>query len=444
MITPYPFQRDGARFLAGMKTALLADEMGLGKTGQAVLGCDEIGAVKINVFCPSVAKPQWAREFKAWQKIPRTGKIVAEGDAMPEDVDVAIVGYDYGSRGNSMVRSCDVLILDEGHYLTNPASARTQAIYGHKCAGGVDGAVGWAERTWVLSGTPMRGYPSTLYPMMRALFPESLRGKKGHILSARVFTDMFCEGYRLFGGFKITGPKNLHVLKARLAPYFLRRRIDDVGLDIPPISFTDLELSSAQIRPPETPAGLELASDDEVISFLRNAVDGPRWRQELGLLKAAAVGDLLAMELDLGILEKVVVFAWHREALAILERRLAGHGMVCIKGGVSPAAKDAAEREFQTNANCRVFIGQIEAAGVSLTLTAAHQTVMAEMDWEPILNAQAAMRTRRITQTKPTFVRCATTSDPMDRRVTAANRRKAAGVKGVFGAGVETQMARAA
>lgn len=79
---------------------------------------------------------------------------------------------------------------------------------------------------------------------------------------------------------------------------------------------------------------------------------------------------------------------------------------------------------FQSDPTCRIFVGNIIAAGVGITLTAAHHIILAEQDWVPANNDQALSRVVRIGQTRGVLVRIVELPDSLDQRISEILRRK--------------------
>jgi hypothetical protein len=99
-----------------------------------------------------------------------------------------------------------------------------------------------------------------------------------------------------------------------------------------------------------------------------------------------------------------VIFAWHQDVVESLMQALAEYGAVKLVGGMNATAKQASVDRFQQDPTCRVFVGNISAAGVGITLTAASHVVFAELDWTPARVSQAEDRCHRIGQTDSVLV----------------------------------------
>jgi len=95
---------------------------------------------------------------------------------------------------------------------------------------------------------------------------------------------------------------------------------------------------------------------------------------------------------------KLVVFACHREVVERIHEEFQGEGAVRIYGGDSMTKRDQAVDSFQNDPSCRLFVGNIEAAGIGITLTAASATCFVELGWTPGEHNQAEDRIHRIGQ----------------------------------------------
>lgn len=155
-------------------------------------------------------------------------------------------------------------------------------------------------------------------------------------------------------------------------------------------------------------------------------------RRYSGLQKVEPVAELIKSEFELGLYEKIVIFAIHRDVIEGLRVRLSKYKPVTLYGGTDPETKQKNVDKFQKNPKTRVFIGNIAAAGTNITLTAACNVTFIEQDWVPGNNAQAAMRVHRIGQKENVTVRFVSLNSPMDERVTQVLRRKTKELTEIF------------
>jgi SWI/SNF-related matrix-associated actin-dependent regulator 1 of chromatin subfamily A len=92
--------------------------------------------------------------------------------------------------------------------------------------------------------------------------------------------------------------------------------------------------------------------------------------------------------------QKLVLFGVHREPLINLHKKF--HNSVLINGDTSAVEKQRAVDRLQNDSKTNLLLGNIQAAGVGLTLTAASNVAFIELPWVPALVIQAEDRCNRI------------------------------------------------
>jgi SWI/SNF-related matrix-associated actin-dependent regulator 1 of chromatin subfamily A len=417
----YQYQADGAAWLAGGCRGLLADEPGLGKSAQAIRACRAIQAQTILVICPASLVQNWTREFHRFHP-DFNGRL-------------SVRSYDNVVR-NGFEGDWDVLIADEAHFLKSRKAKRTQAVYGEKCDG-VGGLIERARNVYLLTGTPAPNTPDEMWTHLRALFPQTIQNLKTRkTMNYYDFVTKYCrttENY--LGKLQIVGGKNLGDLKQRIQGIVLRRKKADVLPDLPPLTI-DLLPVTGELRLPR-----ECVPEQKMIDqvLATKGVEGLKdianhvatLRRYTGLAKAVPLVNYVADQLE-GGLDKIVIFAVHKEVIRILKDGLSDYGVAVIDGSTSGQARDALVQRFQNYPDVRVFIGQIQAAGTGLTLTAASQLIFAEASWVPSENAQAMCRIHRISQKNAAIVRFAMLANSIDESIQAACARKAADIREIF------------
>lgn len=439
MPTPFPHQIEGAKFLAQRKAALLADEPRVGKTGAAIMACDMVFARRILVITTASGRANWGREFREWTKGFNVQIVYSTNARIEADADVVIVGWPTLSLLSRLrERAWDVVILDESHYAKNSEAKRTEALYGALRDDGIHldtqrAVIDFSrvERVWPLSGTPAPNAPNDLYPTLRALAPERLRADTARgwpdVTRRSAFTHRYCVVVpRFINGRRVEvvkGGKNIEELRARLDGFWLRRTQQDVGIREPIYSVLPLHVSRV---PPELRADLDAA---EAILAAAEAGEtqslemhlGPI-RRITGQLMAVAAADAAAEMLDDG-LDRLVLMAWHTDAIDVLRHKLARFGVVGIDGRTPATARQGQVDRFQRG-DARVFVGQMQAAGEAIDLSASAELWFVEKSFVPKDMSQAALRITNHSQKRQALVRVCAMEGSIDEALTAILTRK--------------------
>lgn len=420
-----PFQLAGIAYAIERQHVLFADEMGLGKTIQAIGVCNADASIEnVLIVCPASLRLNWQREWNRWAVRP--GKVgIVVGSEWPDGANVVIVNYDVVDRHREKIdaRSWDVLIVDEAHYCKNPKAQRTQAVLGRK---GSDGRYLrtpiQARRRLFLTGTPICNRPIELWPLVQLLDPGGL-GK-----SFFRFAQRYCNATRNRYGWDFSGASNLEELQMKLRGRFMVRRLKaDVLTELPakrrqiielPVNGaadavrTEHEASEAnERRLAELRAAVELAKADddqkaytEALARLKKSA----WvaftqmsavRHATALAKVPAVIEHLCNMLEEG---PVVVFAHHQDVVAAIADAFPNR-CVTLTGDTPMVERQRAVDRFQAG-EVDLFVGNIQAAGVGITLTRSSRVVFAELDWVPGNMTQAEDRCHRIGQTSSVLV----------------------------------------
>lgn len=457
-------------FKMGKRGALLADEMGLGKTPQALgvvnaLAYRASSTLNVLVFCPASLRLNWLREAQRWLVRPDWKFFVVEKttDLPPEDANVVICNYAKlsGSRAKDMVRALtrrrwDILIADEIHQCRNKrTAARGKALLGYwnrKKKQEEPGIIHHADRLLFLTGTPMLNKPIEVQPIVGALDPKTF----GHMMRfAYRYCDAHKKGIYTSNGYKevwdMDGSSNLPELNELLRGTIMCRRLKkDVLTEMPSktrqivvlptngatrevnrerkkfASFQDkMETLQADMDLAEA-RGDQAAYEEAVrkldsfqgVAFTEMAAE----RHAVAQAKVPYVIEHVDNALDQGV-NKVLVFAWHRDVIQKFMDHW-GEDAVCLHGGTSMTASQEAVDRFQNDPSVKVFVGNIKAAGVGITLTAGNLVVFAEQSWLPADMSQAEDRAHRLGQVNPVLVQILVFSDSLDAQMAQTLLRK--------------------
>ncbi|GAQ80101.1 hypothetical protein KFL_000460110 [Klebsormidium nitens] len=420
------FQREGVKWaLQQGGRVFIADEMGLGKTVQALaLAACYREAWPVLILVPSSLRFTWARMCVDWLGMTPDDVtvVVSTPSRMARAMGYTLVlpsGAKTGGRlrleGQINILSYDILhkiqsdltgmnfqfvILDESHYIKNPAAQRTL------CALPL---VQRSRYAILLSGTPALSRPIELQQQLAALYSKVYSDR-------REYGERYCQGGRqFFAGQEYMGASNLKELHALLVSTVMVRRLkadvlqqlppkrrQQVFLDIPdkamaPVRKTNERLAAVRARR-ELVTGD--ASERERLETEERTLLNDLYVQT-GIAKCGPAQDHIQLLLEHD--EKFLVFAHHKHVMDMMEATLKkwasrDNQYIRIDGSTPPAERTGLVARFQEEPNCKVALLSIKAAGVGLTLHAAQTVVFIELSWLPGDLLQAEDRCHRIGQ----------------------------------------------
>jgi len=235
-------------------------------------------------------------------------------------------------------------------------------------------------------------------------------------------------------------------LTARIRPFVLRRRKDEVAPELPPRTeierFVALEggqrdLYEAVRASMHDRVRLALAEQGldrsqvvvlDALLKLRQVCCDPRL---VGLASARKVSESAKLELLLQMLDgllvegrRVLVFSQFTSMLALIEQALDERGQryALLTGDTRDRAK--AVEQFQ-GGEVPLFLLSLKAGGTGLNLTAADTVIHYDPWWNPAVEAQATDRAHRIGQDKPVFVYRLLCAGTIEERMRMLQARKA-------------------
>lgn len=388
---PLDHQKIAIESLLKNKKYILADDMGLGKTTSTIIASLETGAKKILIICPASLKINWQREFQLYSD---KSSFVCEGKHYSEDAEIVIMNYDIiknfhdsKNRKESMMlkSNFDLVIIDEAHYIQNVQAQRTKLI---------NDLVRDIDRLWLLTGTPMTSRPINYFNLLSLVDSPVAKNWMAYVVR-------YCSGYQFKVGarkvWNVMGASNLEELRDRTMTTVLRRLKEDV-LDLPDKIIT--------------PVYLRLRSKlyEEVMGDYYNWYDkNPDESKNLSIqfTKLTQVRQVIAeektqhtIELAENIIEqgkKVIIFCNFTKSLETIYNHFGKHA-VRLDGSMSKTQRQDAVDRFQTDEKVHVFVGNIKAAGVGITLTAAEAVIMNDLSFLPSDHSQAEDRAYRYGQ----------------------------------------------
>jgi SWI/SNF-related matrix-associated actin-dependent regulator 1 of chromatin subfamily A len=394
---------------------LLGDEMGLGKSVQIAAYLFYKQTFPALIICPASLKLNWEREINIWAK---KKCLVLEGlnpypiEGLLNEFPVVIINYDILGRKDKLEVECEEkrikeakrlklpyrkkiihpkgwidalkqiqfkdIICDECQFIGETVTARTQSVID------ICKEIKNARRIF-LSGTPYTSKTSqfftTLYLIDNRIFANRWR-----------FLMTYCNPDKTRFGWNFRGLSNEEQLHNLVSKIMLRRLKKDVLKELPE------KIKSIVPMKPDRKL-LEKYNNDEMVLLGGRIVNEKQTYQDLKrmayYIKIKSCIQWIKDYLEVN--DKLVVYVYHKESFEKLMKEFDG---ICvgINGDTPSNKRQAIVDKFQKNKKIKLFNGQIRAAGVGITLTAASAVAFVEFGDTAAEHEQAEDRIHRISQ----------------------------------------------
>jgi SWI/SNF-related matrix-associated actin-dependent regulator 1 of chromatin subfamily A len=397
---PMDHQKVAIEKLLANDKFILADDMGLGKTTSAVIASMESGAKKVLIVCPASLKINWQREIGQYtdRKV-----LIVEGRKWGSTFDYYIINYDILKNYHTTDKSedsddykllvnekFDLAIVDEAHYISNATANRTRLL---------NDVLETIPKVWLLTGTPMTSRPINYFNLLKIV-------ESPLTLNWQSYVRRYCAGYQFRVGqrkvWNTSGASNLDELRERTKNIVLRRMKTDI-LDLPEKIVTPVfvELNS-KMYDEELEEFTRISNDkkdDETITVTLNRL--MKIRQLIAYEKIPYTCEIIDRCLEQG--KKVIVLTNFTMSLDMLHEKYKKVS-VTLDGRMAKDKRQENVDRFQNDSKVKVFIGNIKAAGVGITLTAAEVVIMNDLSFVPADHSQGEDRAYRYGQKNSVLV----------------------------------------
>lgn len=444
-----PYQQHGVNWLQFLRenalAGILADDMGLGKTLQTLVHIQvEKDAGRLDrpvlIIAPVSLLSNWKTE--AARFCPELRCLVLHGQerhakaASVADADVVIAPYSLLQRDRErwLQTNWHLVVLDEAQNIknatTHAAQVACELVTRHRLC---------------LSGTPMENHLGEVWSLFHFLMPGFLGGSQR-------FKDLFRNPIERQGN-----TERMDQLRARIAPFMLRRTKALVADELPPKveTIARVELRGKQadlyetirltmektVREALEAKGLaksQITILDALLKLRQVCCDPQLLKLEAARkIKHSAKLDHLMELLPEMLAEgrRVLLFSQFTSMLSLIEVELKKRGLQWTKLTGQSQKRDQIIERF-TSGEVPLFLISLKAGGVGLNLPQADTVIHYDPWWNPAVENQATDRAHRIGQAQSVWVLKLVAQGTIEERILALQERKAALAANVYSGSV--------
>lgn len=441
---PFRHQVLGYNLGITLPAVALLMEQGCGKTltSVAIAGRRfQRGEVRRVLICaPSSVVPVWPKEFEQYADFPHDvralegpvrerEKVLANWQPDPGQLQVAVINYEATWRMEETLTRWkpDMIICDESQRIKTPGAKQSKTL--HRLGK-------LAKYRLILTGTPVTQSPLDFFSQYKFLDP-GIFGDSYFAFKARYAIE---QPIGNTGGKRVVGYKNMAELVQKahsVAVRVTKAEALDLPEQVDQVLYADLEPETKRLYNQMARESVAELSQERVImaanvlarllrlSQITGGFVGEGGEvQQVSSAKLNLLTETLDDLLDAG--KKVVIFARFipeiEAILNLLNERQIGHAW--ITGSVPQSERGQAVERFQTDDDCRVFVAQLQTAGLGITLTAADTAIFYSLDYSYANYEQCRARIHRIGQRNTCTYIHLVARDTVDEDVMDALRKK--------------------
>ncbi len=424
-----PYQKVAVAYGLLTERFILADVQCLGKTVETIAllkaALTEEASKKALIICPAIAKHVWETHFAKWLPDWTCAALTPQHPTWAWALfNVVIISYDALQNqtiqeGVAVMKAAGLsaVIMDESQFIKSMTAQRTKKV--------LDIVAGVRYRVAV-TGTPVMNQPDELVAQLEAI------GRLDDFGGRAWFNSQWGKY-----GLDLDSYEARRLNKRLRQMCMIRRTREDVAEDLRNLSagklprqtvYVDMDASYQREYMKALHALLDWIAEQADKAFSEDHSFTETTENERGeyieerktrAKRGEALVRLNALRLIIGKAKirpaldyinqfhrdnpgkKLVVFAEHKEVLLALATELDG---VMITGDTSETRRIKAIDEFQNDPSVENAFVSIAAAGMAITLTAAHHELFVEQTWSAGKLSQAEARCDRIGQKSPVEV----------------------------------------
>jgi superfamily II DNA or RNA helicase len=413
------YQRRGVDWLSLLRDAgigaLLADDMGLGKTLQTLTAVRG----RTLVVAPTSTLHNWLAEARRFRPGLRAALYHGPKRSLEPTADVTITSYAVLrlDRDKLSRETWDTVVLDEAHAIKEPTTATASAAFGLRAS--------WRV---ALSGTPVQNRLTELWSLSHFLNP----GLLGQLRE-------FVAGY----GKAVEQGRAARTaeLQAKLRPFVLRRRKQEVAPELPPLTEIVLRCPldaeerrvydglrvAAELELPKLQSGGGMLEALELLLRLRQAACHSALVPGQEATRSSKVELLLAQLTEVTAAgHRALVFSQWTSLLDLVEDALTAAELEHVRLDGATEDRAGVVARFQAEDGPPVMLISLKAGGTGLNLTAADYVYLLDPWWNPSIEDQAGARAHRIGQSRPVFLHRLIAEDTVEEKILELHARKRA------------------